>query len=69
VTVNVAVSWLASVVTRAFCVRPPDVMVTSPNCISAACSVIDVVGSATVTRIDSRPRNVSFWRSGANHNV
>ena len=68
-TVNVAVSLFASVVTFAVCVRPPEVIVTSPNLISAACSVMLVVGSVSVTRIDSRPRKVSFARSGANQSV
>ena len=38
-TVNIAVSREASSVTRAVCVLPPDVIVTSEELISAACNV------------------------------
>src|SRR5688572_30905392 len=51
--------FFGSVVTFAVCVRPPDVIVTSPKVISAACSVMLVAGSVSVTRMDSRPRKVS----------
>jgi hypothetical protein len=60
---------LVSVVTLAICVRPPDVIVTSPNVISAACSVMLVPGSVRVTRIVSRPRKVSFARSAQTASV
>ena len=68
-TVRVTISFLASSVTRARCVWPPAVMVTSPKVISAACSVTAVVGLATCTRMVSRPRKVALARSGANHSV
>ena len=68
-TVNVAVSVFSSSVTCAVCVPPPDSMRTSPNSISAACSVIAVAGSLSCTWMVSRPRKVSFCRSGANQSV
>ena len=68
-TVKVAVSDFSSSVTGAVWVPAASFTVTSPNVISAACSVIVVAGAASVTSIVSRPRNVSFSRSGANHSV
>ena len=68
-TVKVAVSDVGSRVTRAVCVLPAAAIVTSPNSISAACSVIDVDAALSSTWIVSRPLNVFWVRSGANQSV
>ena len=68
-TESVAVSSLSFIVTVAVCVRPPAVILTSPNDSSAACSVSDRPLVTVRALIVVRPRNVSLVRSGANQSV
>jgi hypothetical protein len=62
--VKVACSFSLLSVTTAFCCWPPEVTKTFLKSISAAFTVIELVGSATVTSIDSWPEKVAALRSG-----
>ena len=68
-TDRVAVSSLSFIVTVAVWVRPPAVILTSPNDNSAACNVNDRPLVTIRALIVVLPRNVSLVRSGANHSV
>jgi len=63
-TVNVAWSRAFTSATRARWVRPPALIVTVSNSISAAFSVIVRAGAFSATSIRSLPPKVAFSRSG-----